>query len=927
MVFKRFLTKRLPLKDAATPTNKNNENQRPTPPAMPLPDQRQLAEQARHPDPAQRRAALEQLLDLDLIRHCRDDDADEGVRAQAAARYRELLLGPATPDQVPPAARLAELEHLTDPDTLSALATQCPVPEVRRAAIERVRDPATLVQIALHDGLAANRHLAMEQLEDRAALEEIARQIGKRDKTVYRLAREKLRAIAERELRPQRIREHCQELCEKVERLGRLNNWVQDRALLDHLDRQWADLDAEAEHDWRERYQAARTRFLNAYAEHLAKEAARTAEAPDPQPAAEPAPAVTPDPQPERAAEDSEPQAPVPAPADSERQRARLARLCEQLDTLRKESRPLQRHSLESQLQRGRALAEALVEGPEVERFAFLAERLEARLRHQIKHAEQRLGQFAARLAELEAHLEAGELRKADPLYQSLQAGLELVQASALPAAASAGLSERLRQLTPRLRELHQWRRWSADQHREQLCAEAEALRDSDQPLEPLCERLHRLRKDWKLIDSSGARANQALWERFHQATEALQTRCRPLIEAQAAEREANRKAREALCDQIERFVAEIDWERVDWKRLLHAERDMRRAWKNSGMIEARHHRVLSRRFNQSMRTLEKRLDAERRHNQALRRELIARVEALIEEPDLERAIEETKTLQRQWHTTVPLSQRDENQLWQQFRAACDAVFARRAARHQAQTEELRQNLAQRRAILEEAREQIAQATDLRALDQGWREIEQRWRETLDLAVPRAAQSKLHKGWQDCHQALTERRRALQAAEQEATLRLLEDQARLCERIEHAVLETHPERLEREALVAEWQRLATQQDASLQAEIEQRFQRALQALDDREAAERLRQAQASNARERAQLCLQLEILAGLDSPPEFTQQRLEYQVSRLAERMGEGEADPLSDAAALLQRWHLSGPAPADSALSERYARIREALT
>ncbi|MBN2886481.1 MAG: DUF349 domain-containing protein [Chromatiaceae bacterium] len=926
MLFKRFLTKRLPLKGAATPTNKNKENQRQTPPASPVPDQRQLAEQARHPDPAQRREALKRLLDLALIRHCRDGDADEGVRAQAAARYRALLLGLATPDQAPPDARLAELEHLTDPDTLSALATQCPVPEVRRAAIERVKDPATLAQAALHDGLAANRHLAMEHLEDRAALEEIARQIGKRDKTVYRLAREKLRAIAERELRPQRIREHCQELCEKVERLGRLNNWVQDRALLDHLDRQWAEFEAEAEHDWRERYQAARTRFLTAHAEHLAQEAARATVAPSPEPADEPAPAVTPALQPERTA-DSEPQAPAPAPADSERQRARLARLCEQLDTLREESRPLQRQSLESQLKRGRALAEALVEGPEVERFASLAERLEARLRHQIKHAEQRLGQFAARLAELEAHLEAGELRKADPLHQSLQAGLELVQASALPAAASAELSERLRELAPRLRELHQWRRWSADQHREQLCAEAEALRDSDQPLEALCERLHGLRKDWKLIDSSGARANQALWERFHQAAEALQARCRPFIEAQAAEREANREAREALCDQIERFVAEVDWERVDWKKLLHAERDMRRAWKDSGTVEARHHRVLSRRFNQSMRTLEKRLDAERRHNQALRRELIARVEALIEEPDLEQAIEDTKTLQRQWHTTVPLRQKEENQLWRQFRAACDAVFARRAARHQAQTEELRQNLAQRTAILEEARERIAQAADARALDQRWREIEQRWRETLDLAVPRAAQSELHKGWQGCREEVEQRRQALQAAEQGATLALLERQAALCERIEQAALEGQPERLEGEALEAEWQRLATQRDAALQTEIEQRFQRALQALDERETAERLRQAQASNARERAQLCLQLEILAGLDSPPEFTQQRLEYQVSRLAERMGEGEADPLSDAAALLQRWHLSGPAPADSALSARYARIREALT
>ena len=56
-----------------------------------------------------------------------------------------------------------------------------------------------------------------------------------------------------------------------------------------------------------------------------------------------------------------------------------------------------------------------------------------------------------------------------------------------------------------------------------------------------------------------------------------------------------------------------------------------------------------------------------------------------VEEPDLGRAIDETKRLQRDWHTTVPARQKDENRLWQRFRAACDAVFARRQAQQEAQ--------------------------------------------------------------------------------------------------------------------------------------------------------------------------------------------------------------------------------------------------
>lgn len=927
MLFERFLKKRIPIKRSQARLNTGQDSQPPAPPQR-IVDQASLAEQVRHPDPAQRREALAELLDLALVRQCLDTDTDAGVRELAARCYRQLLLAPATPEHPSPETRLAELQRLPDADIPALLARECPLPEVRRAAIAQIDDPQQLAHCALHDGVAANRHQAVERLEDRAALEQVARQIGKRDKTVYRSAREKLRAIAEREQRPQRIREQCHELCEKAERLGHLNNWTQDRALLDHLDQQWGMIAEEAEPEYQSRYRAARERFLAAHAEHLV--ARQVQHTPAPVPDAEPAPAASE----VEASPPSEPEpttsAPPPAAPeiDLDRQRARLLTLCARAESLRDEPRALDARQSQALIERGRALAEMLPDDAEERvRFENIAERLASRLTHQHKHARQRLAHLAERLAELEVHLEAGELRKADPLYQSLQASLDLVRASGLTDATGKAVAERLHELAPELRELHQWRRWSADQHREQLCAEIEALLTQEMPLDALSERLHSLRKDWKTIDNSGARANQALWERFHQAAEQLHERCRPFIEAQAVEREANRQAREALCEQIETFLEQVDWERVsDWKKLLHAERDMRRAWKATGMVEARHHRALTRRFHQSIRQLEKHLDSERKRNLAQRKELIAQVEALIEEPDLERAINATKAIQRQWHPTVPARQKDEHRLWQRFRGACDAVFARRAAQHHAQAEEFRQNLAQQESVLKAARECLDQARDSRQLARDWREIEQRWREAHADPIPRSAQQDLLKRWQAIRHDLEQRRRTLKAAEQHLALEQLERQAALCERLENAALEGKGGALDREAVHAEWQSLPTQEDESLQTAIEARFQAALAALDDPARSEALRAAHQAHGEAHAQLCLQLEILAGLDSPPEFTQQRLEYQVTRLAERMGEGEADPLHDAAQLLQRWYLSAPAPTDPGLIARFRRIREAV-
>ena len=82
------------------------------------------------------------------------------------------------------------------------------------------------------------------------------------------------------------------------------------------------------------------------------------------------------------------------------------------------------------------------------------------------------------------------------------------------------------------------------------------------------------------------------------------------------------------------------------------------------------------------------------------------------------------------------------------------------------------------------------------------------------------------------------------------------------------------------------------------------------------------------AKRRAELCLHLEILAQVDSPPELTQTRLQFQVTRLTERMREGEKDPLEATSRLLQEWYLCGPAPASeaAALEERFLRARRSI-
>jgi len=332
-------------------------------------------------------------------------------------------------------------------------------------------------------------------------------------------------------------------------------------------------------------------------------------------------------------------------------------------------------------------------------------------------------------------------------------------------------------------------------------------------------------------------------------------------------------------------------------------------------------------RFHAALVRLDERLDAERTHNLRFREGLIAQVEALVPDPDLERAMEQTKRLQREWHTSVPGRQREENRLWTRFRAACDAVFARRKEQADAHHAALAANLAAREAICAEALTMARGDGTPQELGSGLRDLDARWRDAEALTVPRQATAGIAQRWREAREALVLARQERLAAIEQGQQSLLAGQAGLCARLEQAVLDGAVEPAVVDAAAAEWEALGQQRDHAMQKAMSQRFGAALAAARDGGAARDTFLAAAEpNRRRRHTLCLQLEILAQVDSPPELAKERMELQVARLSGRMAAGERPTLAGVAELLRDWYLCGPAPADPALDARFERTRVAL-
>jgi exonuclease SbcC len=204
--------------------------------------------------------------------------------------------------------------------------------------------------------------------------------------------------------------------------------------------------------------------------------------------------------------------------------------------------------------------------------------------------------------------------------------------------------------------------------------------------------------------------------------------------------------------------------------------------------------------------------------------------------------------------------------------------------------------------------------------------LEARWQEAAQLPVPRQAAADLERGWRQALLQIQTGRQERLTRQRRQTLDLLARQAQVCSELEQALEKGEDASRAIAAAEDQWQALGPHPDDRLRQGMEARWQRARESATP--GATGLTDQRVANARERAEICLRLEILAQIDSPPECAAERLAFQVNRLQEHLAMGEGNPQATSAHLIERWFLAGPAPAAEAmaLEGRFAHAHAAL-
>jgi hypothetical protein len=318
-------------------------------------------------------------------------------------------------------------------------------------------------------------------------------------------------------------------------------------------------------------------------------------------------------------------------------------------------------------------------------------------------HAERREranAELEAAVAALEAEVGQGHGKAtpkvANEVRQLLKKHSRLV-APALDARAQAALAQ--------AGELEGWQRWRADQLREELVAKAEALLAAPEGQRlggrKLQETIRQLREQWKTTDQGGA-PNHALWKRFDEACTAAHKEVEAWLAQVRQQADATRAQRLGLIDEVKAWTA-AHAESTDWKAQLRELHAFSERWRQAGHLSEKAFAEIQPLWKDAMHLAHVRLEAAQAESTARRRALIDEATALSQAQPLR--LDAVKALQQRWQAeahAVPLDRKQEQKLWEAFRAPIDAAFERKTQERQQQAGALS---AHDQQVLDAARE------------------------------------------------------------------------------------------------------------------------------------------------------------------------------------------------------------------------------
>ena len=449
-----------------------------------------------------------------------------------------------------------------------------------------------------------------------------------------------------------------------------------------------------------------------------------------------------------------------------------------------------------------------------------------------------------------------------------------------------ARLKEKTSPLKEKIQALKERMLSLAAERKRSLIKQMEALPESDLKIHRKVKTINTLHQKWKTLGRSNL--NDELWQQFKVVSDLAYAPCKLHFRARKKELAANLKARNALCDSLEATIESINKSDVDTTALNQLLREADSNWKKASPVEQTKIKSLQKRFYGLMDEIRKHRKKLYLESVAKKKSLISQLRELIDSGDKREAMTQAKALQTEWKTISPASYKEDKLLWEQFREACDSVFAKRAPSKPTSKnhgnradQEIQANIDALKAFsaLNDQELQNARA-DFNATVRAFTEAQNHG--------AKKQRSQLIDQFNHLKRSLDSRFGTLPDKKSQVLLNRIDSHTRLLQDVEEELLNGSEEfsavkaRFDIEA----WQQLETTGNTEFDSLLQDR---ASNLMNNDNQLEYQKCALAAESRLR-ELCILLEIRAGVETPEADQAQRMSLQLSQL--RSGFGQNKP-----------------------------------
>ncbi|MHA8050195.1 DUF349 domain-containing protein [Aquirufa sp. ROCK-SH2] len=230
--------------------------------------------------------------------------------------------------------------------------------------------------------------------------------------------------------------------------------------------------------------------------------------------------------------------------------------------------------------------------------------------------------------------------------------------------------------------------------------------------LQKLLKEAEELFEEYKHIGPAHRDENEALWQRVKKSLDVLFEQKRQINEAQKAVFEENLKIKKELADLMKHHAQFASTSISEWNQASKAVLALQEQWgKLKGGLPREGGKEVSNSFWSDLKLFFKhksefftKIDAERKANLAAKQQLVDQVNGIVETgTDTPEITQMVIDLQKKWKDIGHVPEKQKDQIYAKFKAACDAYFNMKREKGKGSKDaEFEANLAAKQALLVE---------------------------------------------------------------------------------------------------------------------------------------------------------------------------------------------------------------------------------